>query len=165
MHDCPSSSVIFMINALPILLTVCPHSSCGSAALFFLFMLIHILSKSLAQELTGTCTLSSVTVLNPGTILLSLYFLLPKTWNLSSLTPLIYGTNSFSYDLDSFSPNTDKFCNSLPFFVLPHSYDIDCSKLGVSGHSSNFPAPFYGGGVTGTLIYLFIYSSIKVYGG
>merc|ERR1712035_22001 len=74
-----SSIVIFMVTALLNLLTAClPHSG-GLAAPDFLLTLTPFLSNSLMQELTSIFILSSLSLVNSGTLFLNLYFLLPTT--------------------------------------------------------------------------------------
>merc|ERR1712035_26597 len=67
---------IFMLTALLNLLTACLPPSCGLAAQDFLLFLTPMLSKPLMQELTSTFTLSSLPLVNSGTVFLGLYFLL-----------------------------------------------------------------------------------------
>merc|ERR1711980_20048 len=78
-----SSIVIFMVTALLNLLTACLPPSRGLAAQDFLLFLTPMLSKPLMQELTSTFTLSSLPLVNSGTVFLGLYFLLPMTCMLS----------------------------------------------------------------------------------
>ena len=77
-----SSTAIFMVTALLNLLTAClPHSR-GLAAQDFLLSLIPILSTSLMQELTSIFILSSLLLVNSGTLYLILFSHLPTTWTL-----------------------------------------------------------------------------------
>ena len=76
---CLSSTAVFMVTALPNLLTAClPHSH-GLDAQGFLLFLIPILSTSLMQELTSIFILSSLSLVNSGTLFLILFFHLPTT--------------------------------------------------------------------------------------
>ncbi len=59
-----------------------PPPSGDLAVHAFLLMLILLLFKSLMSELTGIFTLSSLLLVNSGTIFLCLYFLLPTTLTL-----------------------------------------------------------------------------------
>ena len=72
------STAIYMLTALLNLLTACLHPSHGLTAQDFLF-LIPIMSIFLMQELTSIYTLSSLTLLNFGTLFLCLFFHLPMT--------------------------------------------------------------------------------------
>merc|ERR1712035_95523 len=74
---------ICMLTALLNLLTACLPPSRGLAAQDFLLFLTPMLSKPQMQELTSTFTLSSLPLVNSGTVFLGLYFLLPMTWMLS----------------------------------------------------------------------------------
>ena len=74
-----SSTVIFMLTALLILLTACLPSSRGLAAQDCPLSLTPILSTSLMQELTSILNLSSLSLVNSGTLYLLLYFPLPMT--------------------------------------------------------------------------------------
>ena len=56
-----------------------PPASCGLAAQNFLLLLIFILSIFLMQELINILTFSSLTLVNSGTLFLSLFFHLPIT--------------------------------------------------------------------------------------
>ena len=73
------STAIFMLIALVNLLTACFHPSRDLAAQSFLLLLIPILSISLMQELTTIFNLSSLTLVNSGTLFLCLLFHLPMT--------------------------------------------------------------------------------------
>ena len=74
-----SSTAIFMLTAPLNLLTACLHPFRGLAAQDFLLLLILILSIFLMQELTSIFTLSSLTLVNSGTLFLCLFFHLPMT--------------------------------------------------------------------------------------
>merc|ERR1712035_178099 len=73
------SIVFFMITALLNLLTACLRLSGGLAAPDFLLTLTPFLSNSLIQELTSIFILSSLSLVNTGTLFLNLYFHLPTT--------------------------------------------------------------------------------------
>merc|ERR1711980_63604 len=75
-----SSIVIFMVTALLNLLTACLPSSGGLATPDFLLTLTPFLSNSLMQELTSIFILSSLSLVNSGTLFLKLYFHLPTTY-------------------------------------------------------------------------------------
>merc|ERR1712035_176745 len=69
----------FMVTALLNLLTACLPPSGGLAAPDFLLTLTPFLSNSLMQELTSIFILSSLSLVNSGTLFLNLYFHLPTT--------------------------------------------------------------------------------------
>ena len=68
------STAIFMLTALLNLLTACLHPSCSLAAQDFLLLLILIMSIFLMKELTRIFTLSSIILVNAGTLFLCLFF-------------------------------------------------------------------------------------------
>ena len=68
LHLYLSSTAIFILTALLKLLTACLPSSRGIAAQDFLLFLIPILSIFLMQELISIFTLSSLTLVNSGTL-------------------------------------------------------------------------------------------------
>ena len=73
------SIAIFMLTALLNLVTAClPHFRV-LAAQDYLLLLILILSTFLMQELTSIFTLSSLTLVNSGTLFLCLFFHLHMT--------------------------------------------------------------------------------------
>ena len=74
LHLLLSSINIFMLTVLLNLLTACLSPSHSIAAHNFLLTLIPILSTFLMQELTIIFTLSSLLLVNLGTLLLNLYF-------------------------------------------------------------------------------------------
>ena len=78
-----SFTAIFMLTALLISLTACVPWSRGLAAQDLPLPLTPILSTSLMQELTSILSLSSLSLVNSGTLSLLLYFHLPMTWTLS----------------------------------------------------------------------------------
>ena len=73
------STAIFMMIALLNLLNACLPLSRGLAAHGFLLLRIPILSIFLMQELTSIFTLSSLTLVNSGTLFLCLFFHLSIT--------------------------------------------------------------------------------------
>ena len=77
------SIAIFMLTALLNLLTACLSPSRGLAAQDFLLLLIFILSIFLLQELTSIFILSSLTLVNSGTLFFCMFFHLLMTWILS----------------------------------------------------------------------------------
>ena len=77
------STSIFMLTALLNLLTACLYPYCGLAAQDFVLLLIPILSIILMQELTSIFILSSLTLVNSGTLYLCQFFHLPMTCTLS----------------------------------------------------------------------------------
>ena len=77
-----SSTAILMLTALLNLLTACLHPSRGLAAQGFLLLLIPILPIFPMQELTSIITLSSLTLVNSGTLFLCLFF--PPAYDLNS---------------------------------------------------------------------------------
>ena len=72
-------TAMFMLTALLNLLTANFPPSCGLAAQDFILLFIPILSIFLMQELTSIFTLSSLTLVNSGTLFLFLFFHLPMT--------------------------------------------------------------------------------------
>ena len=64
------STAIFMLTAFLNLLNACLHPSRGLAAQDFLHLLVLILSIFLMKELTSIFTLSSLTLVNSGTLFL-----------------------------------------------------------------------------------------------
>ena len=77
-----SFTAIFMLTALQISLTACLPCSRGLAAQDLL-LLTPSLSTSLMQELTSILSLSSLSLVNSGTLFPPLYFHLPMTWTVS----------------------------------------------------------------------------------
>merc|ERR1712035_47787 len=73
------SIVFFTVTALLNLLTACLPPSGGLAAPDFLLTLTPFLSNSLMQELISIFILSSLSLVNSGTLFLNLYFFLPTT--------------------------------------------------------------------------------------
>ena len=80
LHLLLSSTVISMLLALLNLLTSYLPNSRGLAAHDYLLPLIPILSTHLMHELTNIFNLSSLLLVNSGTLYLNLYFHLPTTW-------------------------------------------------------------------------------------
>ena len=76
-------TVTSMLTALLISLTACLPCSRGLTAQDLLLPLTPILSTSLMQELTSILILSSLSLVNSGTLCLPLYFHLPMTWTVS----------------------------------------------------------------------------------
>ena len=76
--------IILIKDLLPFLKYYLNTKHClGLAAQDFLLSLIPILSTSLLQELTSIFILSSLSLVNSGTLCLILYFHQPTTWTLS----------------------------------------------------------------------------------
>ena len=78
-----SLTSIFMLTALLIMLTACLPCSRGLAAQDLPLPLTPILSNSLMQVLTSILSLSSLSLVNSGTLSLLLYFHLPMIWTVS----------------------------------------------------------------------------------
>ena len=74
-----SFTSIFIVTALLIVVTACLPCSCGLAAQDLPLPLTPILSIHLMQELNGIFNLSSLPLVNSGTLSLLLYFHLPMT--------------------------------------------------------------------------------------
>lgn len=80
LHPFLPSICFSMLTAHLILMIVCLHAIMRPRCTLLSTYVHRILSKPLMQEVSGTYILSSLTMVNSGTVFPYLYFTLPATW-------------------------------------------------------------------------------------